>query len=638
MKRILNSQFSILNSRWTLALIVVLCAFALRVYRLGGPSFHGDEAFTARFVAKSTGEIVAALGNYEPNPPFYYALLKPWLNLAGSSEFALRFLSAWWGVFLIPWAYDLGKRLGGEKLGGATALLAAVSPFLVWHSQEVRMYAVLAALALASLALLVRAWQSGRRLFWWAWAAATWLAFFTHYFAAFLILAQVMVLFAASIKSRRRRLKAWAVPCAAAALLYLPWAAYAAPAMLTHEKSWIPPAGAGEFLRRTFITYSLGSTATPWAVRWLWPGFLLILAAGAMALARRQRWAAGLVGSCLLTPPMVVYLLSLRRPMFHERYLIFVLPPYLLFLAAGVTAWARRARGRLWAAASMAFLIGASGLSLTNYFHDPTYAKSPPWREMVQFLQAQSQPGDVVIQNYPDPGLNYYLADRLPHVPVPRNVPFAETKVEDTLLNLTEEYRRLWLIPVRADDWDATGFVETWLDRHADLLQQRQFGPLRLRLYESPMAFLGDRPPLARLGQAVQLLDYCLSCEHDPAGPGDTLYLSLYWQTGEPLAVSYKVFAHLLDPTGWMRGQEDNYPVGGTFPTVEWQPGEVIVDRYEIEVSPDAPPGVYRLAVGMYDGATLERLPVWEVTCQDCAVPAYASKDRIFLPVEIAIK
>jgi mannosyltransferase len=642
-----NSQLATHNSRWMILLAIVLCAFTLRLYRLGEPSFHGDEAFSARFVAKPAGEILAALGQDEPNPPFYYALLWSWLRLAGESEFALRFLSAWWGVFLVPWAYDLGKRLGGKRLGAATAFLAAVSPFLVWHSQEVRMYAVLAALALASMALLVRAWQSGRWLLWWAWAAVTWLALFTHYFAAFLAVAEVSVLVVALVRparhqSRIAQLKAWALPLVVAALLYLPWVVYVAPAMLAHEKTWLLPVSGGEFFRRVFVTYSLGSTAAPWAARWLWPGFFLIFAAGGVTLARRQRWGVGLIGCCFLMPLAMVYVLSLRRPMFHERYLIFVLSPYLLFLASGVIAWARmlsrsHPAAMALAAVPMAFLIGASGLSLANYFCDASYAKSPPWREMIHFLQTQGRPGDVVIQNYPDPSLNYYLADRLPHVPVPRFVPFSETKVEETLSDLSTEYRRLWLVPVRSADWDATGFVETWLDRHGDLIDQWHFGSLRLRLYQSPTAFLGTRPPLARLGETVQLLGYRLTHDNDLLRPGDVLYLSLYWQTGESLALNYKVFVHLVDPTGWIQGQRDNPPVGGTFPTTEWQSDEVIVDRYEVAVSSNAPPGIYRLAVGMYDEVTLDRLPVRDVVCEGCTVPAHVSENRIFLPVEIVI-
>jgi len=637
------------NSRWSLLLLIFLCAFALRVYRLGVPSLRGDEAFSAQFITQPYVKLIASLARYEPHPPFYYTLLALWRQVAGFSEFALRFLSVWWGTLFVVLAYDLGKRLEGERLGATVAVLAAVNPFLIWHSQEVRMYAALATLALASVVLLVWAWQrGGRGHLWWAWAAVMMLALFTHYFAVFLVVAELGFLTTSLVHPKWRgkrvaQLKAWAVPLAVVALLYLPWLIYVAPAMLGHEKSWLLSVGLGKFFRQILVTYSLGSTAAPWATQWLWPGFLLILLSGIAALVRRKRWETSLTGICFLAPLVIVYLLSLHRPIFDERYLISVLPLYLLILSLGITAWASQVQGRsrwpseILTALPMAFLVGAAGLSLVNYYHHPSYARSPPWREMVQSLQAQSQHGDVVIQNYPDPSLTYYLAGRVPHALVPSKVPSSQQEVGQTLTDLMNEHRRLWLVPTRSADWDATGLVETWLDRHCDLSGQQQFGPLRLRLYLSPALFLEPGPPLARLGETMQLRGYRLSYKDSPVRPGDVLYLSLYWQTDTPLALSYTVFAHLLDPTGWLRGQQDNPPVGGTYPTTEWQPGEVIVDRYEITVSPDAPRGVYRLAVGLYDGTTLERLPARDVVCENCAVSAYASEDRVFLPVEIVV-
>ena len=632
------------NSKWALPLLITLFAFALRVYRLGGPSLYGDEAFAARFTALPLREMLAGLTSYESQPPLYYSLLALWRHLAGSGEFALRFISAWFGALAVPLIYDLGRRLTGKSLGSSAALLTAINPYLVWHSQEARMYAMLAALGCASLALLLRAWQSGRRAPWRAWAAVTWLALFTHYFAAFLLAAQVLVLIVETGRNRRsRQFTDWAVPLGAGGLLYLPWLAYVAPAMLGHEKSWIQPVTLGEFTRRLFITYSLGTTAADWAIRWLWLGFLLILAAGFLTLARWPRWKATPISLCLLAPPLIVYLLSLLRPMFHQRYLIFILPLYLIVLAAGAASWARWvhscARGGAisLAAVPLAFLLLAPALALNNYYHDARFAKSPPWREMVQYLEARSQPGDMVIQNYPDPSLPYYLTGKLPYQLVPQNLPFSETTVAETLTHLLNRHGRLWLVPTQSDEWDAAGLVQTWLDRHADLSASQSFGDLHLRLYLSPLALTEGRPPLAQFGEAVRLIGYRLSGENKPLKPGDALHLNLYWRTDAPLETSYTVFSHLLDPAGRMRGQKDNLPISGTYPTTAWQPGEIIVDRYEIEVAPDAPPGDYHLAAGLYDAATMARLPVSEIQCPNCPIPAFASDDRLFLPVEIQV-
>jgi hypothetical protein len=46
------------------------------------------------------------------------------------------------------------------------------------------------------------------------------------------------------------------------------------------------------------------------------------------------------------------------------------------------------------------------------------------------------------------------------------------------------------------------------------------------------------------------------------------------------------------------------------YPTYLWDEGERVQDEYELTIAPDAPPGTYQIAVGMYYLPTLERLPV----------------------------
>ncbi|MBC7237488.1 MAG: hypothetical protein H5T69_16725, partial [Chloroflexi bacterium] len=103
----------------------------------------------------------------------------------------------------------------------------------------------------------------------------------------------------------------------------------------------------------------------------------------------------------------------------------------------------------------------------------------------------------------------------------------------------------------------------------------------------------------ARLGEAIRLLGYDLA--PTTAAPGQEIALVLYWRAEGPVSRSYKVFTHLLDAGGVVRGQQDNLPREGTYPTDRWQPGEIVVDRYCLKVDADAPPGAYRIEIGMYD-------------------------------------
>ena len=41
-----------------------------------------------------------------------------------------------------------------------------------------------------------------------------------------------------------------------------------------------------------------------------------------------------------------------------------------------------------------------------------------------------------------------------------------------------------------------------------------------------------------------------------------------------------------------------------------WEPGELIVDEYELPLAEEIPVGTYLVAVGMYDPQTVQNLPV----------------------------
>ena len=57
-----------------------------------------------------------------------------------------------------------------------------------------------------------------------------------------------------------------------------------------------------------------------------------------------------------------------------------------------------------------------------------------------------------------------------------------------------------------------------------------------------------------------------------------------------------------------MRGYGDSEPGDGAYPTTGWLPGEYLADTHTVAVASEAPPGIYRLAIGLYDPVTGERL------------------------------
>jgi hypothetical protein len=121
---------------------------------------------------------------------------------------------------------------------------------------------------------------------------------------------------------------------------------------------------------------------------------------------------------------------------------------------------------------------------------------------------------------------------------------------------------------------------------------------------------LSKEAGLASFGERILLLDAV--APQDRALPGDVVQVTLRWRGLRAMATDYTVFVHLVGPDGRLHGQTDSWPVEGTFPTSQWVPGREISDPYAVRLEADAPPGTYRVEVGLYDLATMERLQIMD--------------------------
>jgi hypothetical protein len=130
-------------------------------------------------------------------------------------------------------------------------------------------------------------------------------------------------------------------------------------------------------------------------------------------------------------------------------------------------------------------------------------------------------------------------------------------------------------------------------------------------LLQAPLAER-DLPPVSQavettFGNAATLEGVIL--DDDAFASEGQVELTLHWRALQSMDISYTVFVHLFGPDGAIHAQRDAFPLNGGYPTNVWQPGEVVADHYVLIVPQDGPPGEYRLVVGLYDQATMERLP-----------------------------
>ena len=96
---------------------------------------------------------------------------------------------------------------------------------------------------------------------------------------------------------------------------------------------------------------------------------------------------------------------------------------------------------------------------------------------------------------------------------------------------------------------------------------------------------------------------------------GKALVAVLVWRVSAVVEKDYTLFAHLLDASDKIITQYDALP-GGSEPPSQWHPTRQYVDAIVLPIDANVPPGTYRLEIGLYDAATLERLLIVDASNQ----------------------
>ena len=169
---------------------LTLLGFAIRLANFD-QSLLGDELSTYWIInGHSLGDVLSSVrSNDEITPPLYFIL--GWLSLKiGSDPEWVRLPSLLAGTATIPLVYMLGARTVGRAAGLLAAAVFALSPFMIYYSDEARSYALMIALLTASTLALLIALESGRARWWAVYAACSCGALLSHYTCVFPLAAQ----------------------------------------------------------------------------------------------------------------------------------------------------------------------------------------------------------------------------------------------------------------------------------------------------------------------------------------------------------------------------------------------------------------------------------------------------------------
>lgn len=129
-------------------------------------------------------DTLAFLKTHPEHPPFYYLLVRLWMNGFGSAIATVRSLSVVFALLTFPALYWLGLELFESPLVGWLAIaLYAVSPFHVLYAQEARQYSLWTLATVLMCAALLRAMRLKAIGCWVVYAVTVALGLYTSLFS-----------------------------------------------------------------------------------------------------------------------------------------------------------------------------------------------------------------------------------------------------------------------------------------------------------------------------------------------------------------------------------------------------------------------------------------------------------------------
>jgi len=351
-KKTQKRSLGVLLRLWPLVLVgSVFLTYALIMVLSMGQSVWFDEGYSLQLIERPVSELLA-LTAVDAHPPLYYLVLKAWASIFGSSEWALRSLSAVSAALTVGAVFILVKKLFTVRVAVAVLPFLVLAPFFLRYGYEIRMYALAGLIgALATLVLVYARTSKSPLKYWIFYAILVALGMYTLYTSVAIWVAHFIWLLIEDIRAKKNIFKQpWLVSFIGAVVLFAP---YIATFFWQLTNSALPGIGSSITLTRfADITSMLLLYLPEWELTgWLSlviAVYLVLVIVVAVKVAKRlgaSNWQFRLL-LVMATAPLgffVVWALS-PEPSFINRYLSHVSIYIYLFIAVVSVLYLRQSQ------------------------------------------------------------------------------------------------------------------------------------------------------------------------------------------------------------------------------------------------------------------------------------------------------
>lgn len=387
------------SARWVAAAVVAVVAVGVVMRFVTFSEMWLDEALSVNVARLPLGDIPDWL-RHDGAPPLYYFLLHLWTDVFGTSNYAVRSMSAVLSVATLPAIWFAGRRVAGTRGAWIAVLVLASSPFAIGFGTEARMYSLvmlLVTLGYLAMRRLLERPSLGRQA---VVALLTGLLLYTQYWGLYLVAVVGALLvwqaWRGGDPAQHHAARAGVVALAAGVITFLPWV----PTFLYQAEHTGTPWGDPIFITASFAfalrDFAGGNHSEAYAVLVVLI-MLTIVAVFGRAIDRYRveldvRTRPGVRVEALIWVATLVLgggLAFVTDGTFAGRYASVLFPFFVLVIVYGVTVFADP---RVRAVLVTVVVLFGFGSATRTVFDDRTQAA-----EVADVIRARARPGDVVL-------------------------------------------------------------------------------------------------------------------------------------------------------------------------------------------------------------------------------------------------
>jgi uncharacterized membrane protein len=300
--------------------------------------------------------------------PLYFYFMHYWIRWFGTSEAAVRFPSAVFGIVSVFIIFLLGRELFNPFVGLFSAALLGLMPEQIYQSTNGRMYSLLVLLALASTYVLARSLRTcPPTLMYLVYGFISAAGLYTHYVYLFCFAAQTLYVWALCLKRREIRLP-WAITQLSVVALLVPWLliSWAQKQTSGEALSWVGGGlNAWETLQAVVNQIALLTSVpeAPLGTLWQFAAFILLLF-GIRSLSHAHPSLLLLLALWAVTPVVGILaadILGGTKTVTVTRYWMVMSPALYLFISVGAQPLSKMF-GEVVLVSTLVVLLGVAGV------------------------------------------------------------------------------------------------------------------------------------------------------------------------------------------------------------------------------------------------------------------------------------